>query len=84
MTDKGKKRIGVIGIIVENREEAAPHVNRILGEYGKIILGRMGIPNRERGINVISLIIEATTDEVGALTGKLGRLPHVRVRSNLV
>lgn len=78
------KRIGVIGIIVENRRQTAPQVNRLLSEFGELVVGRMGIPNRERGIGVIALIIEATTDEIGALTGRLGQLPGVQVKANLV
>jgi len=82
MTDK-KERIGVLGIIIEDREKAAPRVNDILGRFGDIIVGRMGIPYREKGIHVVALIVEATTDELGALTGKLGNLPNVSVKSIL-
>jgi putative iron-only hydrogenase system regulator len=77
-----EKRIGVIGIVVENRD-IAPRVNQILSEYGEIIIGRMGLPYREKDIAVISLIVDGTTDELGALTGKLGNLPQVTVKSAL-
>jgi len=77
------KRLGIIGIFIKERDEAAPDVNRILGENADIVVGRMGIPFREKGVNVIGLIIEATTDELGALTGKLGMLGGVRVKSLL-
>lgn len=78
------KRMGTISIIVEKREAQAKLVNDLLSEHADIILARMGLPFKERGVSVIALIIEATTDEVGALTGKLGRLDHVRVKSSLI
>ncbi|MDI3534330.1 MAG: hypothetical protein PWQ82_695 [Thermosediminibacterales bacterium] len=74
-------RIAVVGIVVMDRGNAARKVNEILSEYGDIIVGRMGIPYKERGISVISLIIDATTDEIGALTGKLGNIKNVKVKS---
>ena len=77
-----EKRIGVIGIVVENTE-ITQKLNSILHEFAELILGRMGLPYRQRGVNVISLIVEGTTDEIGALTGKLGNLPGVNVKSAL-
>jgi putative iron-only hydrogenase system regulator len=79
-----QKRIGIIGIIIQERDKAAAKVNTILSDHGQMIVGRMGLPFRERGISIIDLIIEATTDEVGALTGKLGMLDGVQVKSLLV
>ncbi|ADU61326.1 MAG: iron-only hydrogenase system regulator [Proteobacteria bacterium] len=79
-----QKRIGIIGIIIKDRNMAAAKVNAILSDHGEMIVGRMGLPFRDRGINIIDLIIEATTDEVGALTGKLGMLDGVQVKSLLV
>jgi len=76
-------RIGVIGIVVEDRDNAQK-INSILGEHNEVIVGRMGIPYRERGISVISLIIDGSTDEIGAMTGKLGNLKGVKVRTALV
>lgn len=78
-----ERRIGVIGIVVENRKEVADKLNKILSDYGDIIVGRMGIPYKEKGLCVISLIVDGTTDEIGALTGKLGSLPGVKVKSAL-
>jgi putative iron-only hydrogenase system regulator len=78
------KRIGVVAIIVKDRKSSAPKVNTILSGYGEMIVGRVGLPYKERGVSVISLIIEASTDEVGALTGKLGQLDGVQVKSILV
>jgi len=76
--------IGVIGIIVHNRAESAPRVNAILADFGHLILSRTGMPHRERGLSVISLIIEADTDQIGSLTGRLGMLDGVQVKSLVV
>ncbi len=77
------KRLGFVGIIVENRQEEAPLVNQILTEFGEIVLGRMGIPHAKKNMNVIVLIVDSTTDQVGALTGKLGKIKGVSVKSAL-
>lgn len=76
------KRIGVVGIVIENKENVNK-LNAILSEYGENIVGRMGIPYREKGIQVISLIVDGTNDEIGALTGKLGSIKGVNVKSAL-
>ncbi|ACM59320.1 putative iron-only hydrogenase system regulator [Caldicellulosiruptor bescii] len=78
-----ERRIGVIGIVIENRKEVSDKLNKVLSDHGDIIVGRMGIPYKERGLCVISLIVDGTTDEIGALTGKLGSLPGVKVKSAL-
>ncbi len=78
-----EQRVGVVGIVVEDRENARK-INSILSEHNEIIVGRMGIPYRERGISVISLIIDGSTDEIGAMTGKLGSLKGVKVKTALV
>lgn len=83
MANLKEVRIGVIGIVIENRRESASKVNQLLSDYGHIIVGRMGIPYRERDISVISIIVDGTTDEIGALTGRIGSLPGVNVRSAL-
>lgn len=78
-----KKRIGVIGIIVEDREKTAGQINQLLSNFAENILGRMGIPSREYGLSMISLIVEGTPDEIGAMTGKLGNLQGVTLKSAL-
>jgi len=78
-----ERRIGVIGIVIENRKEVSDKLNKILSDHGDIIVGRMGIPYKERGLCVISLIVDGTTDEIGALTGKLGSLSGAKVKSAL-
>lgn len=76
------KRIGVIGIVIEELSHIS-EVNETLHQYGNVIVGRMGIPYKERGVNVISIIVDGTTDEIGALTGKLGKINGLSVKSAL-
>ncbi|MEZ4358459.1 MAG: iron-only hydrogenase system regulator [Eubacteriales bacterium] len=75
-----EKRIGVVGIVIEDME-SVEHVNTILHEYAALIVGRMGIPYRERGVSVITLIVDGSNDEISALTGKLGRISGTTVKS---
>jgi len=78
------KRYGFVGITLEKKKDYALQVQTVLSEYGDIILGRMGLPHLEEDqIAVITLIVQATTDELGGLTGKLGRIPGVSVKSGL-
>ncbi len=78
-----EKRLGFVGIIIGERENVAPIVNKILSEFGAIIIARTGLPYRERDCCVITLIVDATTDELGALTGELGDIKGVSVKSAL-
>ena len=78
-----EKRLGFVGIIVEDRRKAAHAVNELLSEYGELIVARVGMPYKERKCCVITLIVDATTDELGSLTGKLGALDGVSVKSAL-
>lgn len=78
-----EKRIGFIGIIIADRKASSAGVQEILSQQGDCILGRMGLPSLDAGLSVITLIVEATTDQVGALTGKLGRIPGVTVKSGM-
>ncbi len=77
-------RVGVAAIIIQDRLAAAPTVNKILSEYGEIIVGRMGLPYKDRQVSVISLILDGDTDTIGAMTGKLGAIAGVRSRVTLV
>jgi putative iron-only hydrogenase system regulator len=74
------KRIGIVGIVIEDFT-CVERVNTILHEYAGLIVARMGLPYRERGISVISLIVDGTNDEISALTGKLGRVSGATVKS---
>jgi putative iron-only hydrogenase system regulator len=76
------KRLGVVGIVVESTSAAA-EINGILHDNAGIIIGRMGIPYRERGVAVISLIVDGNVDEISALTGRLGRVPNTSVKTAL-
>jgi len=76
------RRIGFVGIILEKRE-GVEEVNRVLSEHADLILARVGLPRREKGLSVITLVVEATTDELGALTGSLGKIAGVSVKSAL-
>ncbi|MBS4020845.1 MAG: iron-only hydrogenase system regulator [Dethiobacter sp.] len=75
-----EQRLGVIGLVVEAREKICDCLNAVLSDYGHMIVGRMGIPYRERGVSVIALIVDGNTDELGALSGKLGSLPGVTAK----
>lgn len=75
------KRIGVVGIVVNEPKNIVDKVNLIISNYSHLIIGRMGIPKHEEQVGVIALIVEGNTDDVGALTGKLGNLPGVIVKS---
>ena len=77
------KRVGFVGIIIEDRKKAAYQVNELLSEYGDMIVARVGLPYRERHCSVITLIVDTTTDALGSLTGKLGALSGVSVKSAL-
>ena len=73
-------RLALIGIIVGKRDETTK-LNELLHEYGQYIVGRMGIPYKDKDINVISIIIDAPQDTISALSGKLGMLPDVSTKT---
>ena len=77
-----EKRIGTISIIIYRRE-IAQQVNEIISQYSDFILARQGLPLPDKGLNIITLIIETTSDNINALTGKIGRLKDVEVKSIL-
>ena len=75
-----ESRVAVIGIIIEN-SDCVDRVNALLHDYSRYILGRMGIPYREKGINIISIAIDAPQDVISTLSGKIGRLPGVTAKT---
>jgi len=75
-----ENRIALIGIMVEDFDQT-DKINAVLHEYSHYIVGRMGIPYRERGINVISVIIDAPNDAISALSGKLGMIRGITAKS---
>jgi putative iron-only hydrogenase system regulator len=77
------KRIGVIGIVIDEPKQVMDKVNAIISSFGHMVIGRMGVPRHEANVGVIALIIEGTTDEVGAMTGRLGNIRGITVKSAL-
>lgn len=74
-----EKRIGTVIIGIENRE-SAPGVNAIISKHSNIVIGRLGLPRNE-GMSLINLVVEGTTDEIGSLTGQLGKVEGIEVKS---
>lgn len=74
------KRVALLGIIVTDGD-AVSSVNALLHEYGASIVGRMGLPMRERNINTISLVLDASADVINSLTGKLGAIKGVSAKA---
>jgi len=77
-----EERIGAV-IVLVTEEGDIQRINFIISEHADLILGRQGIPLRDRSTSVISLVLEGDTDRIGSLTGKLGRLQGVKVKSLL-
>lgn len=73
-------RVALIGIVVENMESTR-RMNEILHEYSEYIIGRMGMPYRERKVSLISVMLDAPADAISALSGKLGMLPGVSAKT---
>lgn len=73
-------RVAVIAIIVENSGSVSS-LNSILHEYGEYIIGRMGIPHRSKGINIISVAIDAPQDVVNTIAGKVGNLDGISAKT---
>ncbi|WP_137638919.1 TM1266 family iron-only hydrogenase system putative regulator [Loigolactobacillus binensis] len=73
-------RIAVIGIIVEDMDSVA-ELNEILHDYSQYVIGRMGIPYLKRGINIISVAVDAPQDAISALSGSIGRLTGISVKT---
>lgn len=74
-----ENRVGTVIIAIGDREQV-PLVNGIISKHSEIVIGRLGLPRHE-GMSIISLVLEGTTDEIGALTGQLGNLEGVEVKS---
>lgn len=75
-----EKRVALIGIIVEDMT-ATERINAVLHDYGEYIIGRMGLPYKERGIAVISVVIDASNQTISSLSGKLGMIKGVSVKT---
>ena len=75
-----EKRLCVLSVLVEDRKEAEK-INGYLSEYREYIVGRMGIPYRERGVSVLCVVLDAPSAAINALTGKIGRLEGVTAKA---
>lgn len=75
-----ESRVALIGIVVEN-PDSVEKMNQLLHEYGSWIIGRMGIPYREKNISVISIAIDAPMDRISSLSGKLGMLEGISTKT---
>ena len=74
-----ENRVAVISIIVEDRK-ATDQLNSLLHEYGQFIIGRMGLPYKEKNIHIICIAIDAPLDSINALTGAIGRIPDITAK----
>jgi len=75
-----EKRIAVAAIVIDE-QSVAVEVNNVLHEYNDIIIGRMGLPYKERGISLISVALDASPDRISSLTGRLGQIDGVSVKA---
>lgn len=75
-----KNRVALTGIIIENNT-SVPRMNEILSDYSSYIIGRMGIPYREKGISIISIVLDAPDNVISSLSGKIGMLPGVSTKT---
>ena len=75
-----KTRVAVMSIIVEDTD-IAEEINNILHIYGQYVIGRMGLPYREKKISIISVAVDAPQDMISAMAGKLGRIPGVNIKT---
>lgn len=78
--ENNEKRLAAMSIVVENNE-SANEINNIFHENAKYIIGRLGIPYRERNVNLISILLDAPADVISAMSGKIGNLPNVTVKT---
>lgn len=77
---KEENRIGVAAVIVED-PGSVREVNEVLHNFSSLIVGRLGIPYRERGVSVISVVLDGVPDQISALTGRLGKIKSVTVKA---
>lgn len=78
--DIHKTRVAVAAVIIENPDSVEP-LNRILHEYSNYIIGRMGVPYREKNISIISIALDAPQNIISSLTGKIGKLPGITTKT---
>ena len=73
-------RVAVLAIIVRDTA-SVPALNELLHQYGRYIIGRMGLPYRAKGVSIISVVLDAPQDVISALAGRIGRLPGVSAKT---
>lgn len=74
-------RIAVISAILDEPESVQEQFNEVVAQFSSIIKGRMGLPFEKQGIATVCIVVTGTMDKINAFTGKLGRLPHVSVKT---
>ena len=77
-----EKRLGLVAILIED-SSSVPRVNAILSDFADLVDARLGLPMRGKSVSLISLVVEGNTDRIGALAGRLGKLPGLQVKSVL-
>ena len=78
-----KNRVAVLGIIIENSEESQAEFNLVVAGFKGIVRGRMGVPFENEGISVVSIIVCGSLDEINSLTGKIGNIKGITVKTSL-
>lgn len=76
----GDERLGFVGIVIEELSQA-PRVNQVVGQFQDMVTGRIGVPDHERSLAVIGLLVRGDSARIGQFTGKLGNIPGVQVKS---
>ena len=81
MSNETDNRVALVGIMLENADETAEQVNTILSDYSRFVVGRMGLPYREKGVHIISVVVDAPNNTISALCGKLGMVQGINVKT---
>ena len=76
-----EKRIGVVALAIHDRQARAASVNNVISQYADLVVGRMGVPYREKGVNIISVALDAPGNVISALSGKIGRLDGITAKT---
>jgi putative iron-only hydrogenase system regulator len=76
-----EKRLAVVSIIIERQVADVGKVNELISQFGDCVAGRLGLPYPNRGVNIITLVLDTTVERLSALAGKLGKLPGIQVKS---
>lgn len=77
------KRVAIIAVILESPQESQAEFNKIVADFRNIVKGRMGLPDLENNLSMVSLAVQGTMDEINNLTGKIGKLPKVSAKTVL-